>query len=55
MDQLVKPHGSDSLNPLTKPVHTVSIRPFLIASTECTQEAWDRVGGSDERRARGKS
>lgn len=28
-------------------------RPFLIARTECTQAAWDRIGGTDERRWNG--
>jgi formylglycine-generating enzyme required for sulfatase activity len=33
---------------------TVSIqKPFLLSETECTQEAWDRVGGDDRRRFTG--
>jgi len=28
---------------------TVEIEPFLICRTECTQEAWDRIGGRDDR------
>lgn len=35
---------------IEKPVHSVSIEPFLLCRTECTQEAWDRIGGYDERR-----
>ena len=31
--------------------HTVTLtRPFLISRTECTEAAWDRVGGSDHRK-----
>jgi formylglycine-generating enzyme required for sulfatase activity len=31
------------------PQHHVSIKPFLLCRTECTQEAWDRIGGEDNR------
>jgi len=31
------------------PMHRVSIEPFLICRTECTQAAWDRIGGDDDR------
>ena len=31
-------------------MHTVNLQPFLMCRTECTQEAWDRVGGSDDRK-----
>ena len=30
------------------PPHEVTIRTFLLCRTECTQTAWDRVGGIDE-------
>ncbi len=31
--------------------HNVTLtRPYLISRTECTEEAWDRVGGNDHRR-----
>ena len=43
--------GTDG-EPDEAPVHTVALTPFLIARTECTQAAWDRVGGSDERKWR---
>lgn len=32
---------------------TVQVEPFLICRTECTQEAWDRIGGKDDRRWKG--
>lgn len=35
------------------PVHRVTVRPFLLCRTQCTQEAWDRVGGFDDREWRG--
>ena len=38
-----------------KPVHQVTIQPFLLCRTECTQEAWDRIGGEDSRVWRGKT
>ncbi len=35
------------------PLHRVEIaRPFLMARTEVTQRAWDRIGGTDARRER---
>jgi len=35
--------------------HRVTLsRAFLVARTECTQRAWDRIGGDDERRWRGE-
>lgn len=37
-------------------LRSVSIRkPFLLCETECTQDAWDRVGGDDHRRVTGGS
>jgi formylglycine-generating enzyme required for sulfatase activity len=37
-----------------EPLRMVSIRkPFLFSETECTQDAWDRVGGEDRRRFKG--
>ncbi len=35
------------------PVHEVHLAPFLMCRTECTQRAWDRVGGSDDRGYKG--
>jgi formylglycine-generating enzyme required for sulfatase activity len=35
------------------PPHRVSLESFLICRTECTQEAWDRVGGNDQREWKG--
>jgi len=35
------------------PRHRVTVKPFLICRTECTQDAWDRIGGDDARRWRG--
>lgn len=32
---------------------TVTVESFLICRTECTQEAWDKVGGNDDRHWRG--
>jgi hypothetical protein len=32
---------------------TVQVEPFLICRTECSQEAWDRIGGKDDRRWKG--
>ena len=31
------------------PCHEVAVKPFLLCRTECTQEAWDRIGGEDSR------
>jgi len=40
-----------------KPVHTVTVNPFLLSQTECTQAAWDRIKRraslSDDRKWRG--
>jgi len=36
-----------------KPPHRVRIAPFLLSVTECTQAAWDSVGGVDKRRWKG--
>jgi formylglycine-generating enzyme required for sulfatase activity len=35
-------------------LHRVSVATFLLGTTECTQEAWDRVGGDDERGHKGR-
>jgi formylglycine-generating enzyme required for sulfatase activity len=36
--------------------HRVTLtRPYLLSRTECTQSAWDRVGGNDARKRRGES
>jgi len=35
------------------PLHIVTIKPFLICRTECTQVAWDRIGGNDKREWKG--
>jgi formylglycine-generating enzyme required for sulfatase activity len=35
------------------PVHTVRVPAFLLCRTECTQRAWDGLGGEDERHFRG--
>lgn len=32
---------------------TVTVESFLICRTECTQKAWDRIGGNDDRRWHG--
>jgi len=37
------------------PQHPVEIKPFLLCRTECTQFAWDEVGGNDDRRWSGKN
>ncbi|MFH1998514.1 MAG: formylglycine-generating enzyme family protein, partial [Planctomycetota bacterium] len=47
--------GSDDGSSDEKPVHRVSIKPFLLCRTECTQEAWDRIGGKDSRKWRGSN
>lgn len=31
------------------PQHEVKVEPFMICQTECTQKAWDRLDGIDER------
>ena len=31
------------------PPHRVTLKSFLICRTECTQAAWDRIGGRDSR------
>jgi formylglycine-generating enzyme required for sulfatase activity len=37
-----------------EPLRTASIpKPFLLSETECTQEAWDRMGGDDRRQFTG--
>ena len=46
--------GSDQGRPDERPIHRVRIAPFLLCRTECTQEAWDRIGGTDARVFRGK-
>ena len=33
--------------------HRVTVKSFLVCRTECTQAAWDRIGGTDDRRWRG--
>jgi formylglycine-generating enzyme required for sulfatase activity len=38
--------------PAEEPVHRVTVGPLLLARTECTQAAWDRVGGDDARKWR---
>jgi formylglycine-generating enzyme required for sulfatase activity len=39
-----------------EPFRSVSIqRPFVLCETECTQDAWDRLGGENHRRATGGS
>ncbi len=35
------------------PVHEVTVGDFLLCRTECTQEAWDKIGGNDDRFRRG--
>jgi len=45
--------GSESGCEDEKPAHTVSIKSFLICRTECTQDAWDRIGQYDEREWKG--
>jgi len=35
------------------PEHRVKIKPFLLCRTECTQEAWDKIGGNDIRQWKG--
>ncbi len=35
------------------PERRVSIKPFLLCRTECTQEAWDKIGGYDIRQSKG--
>ncbi len=41
--------GSDHGDNDEQPVHEVKLDAFLLSRTECTQRAWDRVGGSDDR------
>lgn len=36
------------------PPFKATVKPFLICRTECTQAAWDLVGGEDSRRWRGE-
>ena len=31
------------------PQHSVTVEPFLLCRTECTQRGWDRIGGDDAR------
>jgi len=31
------------------PQHRVTVKPFLLCRTQCTQKAWDLIGGSDDR------
>lgn len=35
------------------PRRRVAVKPYLICRTECTQAAWDRIGGADYRTTRG--
>jgi len=37
------------------PSHPVTVKPFLLCRTECTQDAWDRIGGDDNRSFEGGS
>ena len=41
--------GSEDGDDDEEPVHRVTVKPFLLCRTECTQAAWDRIGGEDSR------
>lgn len=41
--------GAESGGADERPVREIAAGAFLIAQTECTQDAWDRIGGTDER------
>jgi formylglycine-generating enzyme required for sulfatase activity len=41
--------GSANGEEREKPVHEVAVPAFLLCRTECTQGAWDRIGGVDHR------
>ncbi len=45
--------GDEEGWPDERPVHEVSVRGFLLSKTPCTQRAFDRVGGEDQRKTRG--
>jgi formylglycine-generating enzyme required for sulfatase activity len=47
------PMGSREGGEEEGPVRAVRVGAFLLCRTECTQAAWDRVGGADERSFRG--
>ena len=39
--------GSEDGDDDEAPVHRVTVKPFLLCRTECTQKAWDRICGED--------
>jgi len=41
--------GTNQGNPDERPVHEVTLPPFLIGRTPLTQECWDLIGGVDDR------
>ncbi|MEZ6189384.1 MAG: formylglycine-generating enzyme family protein [Planctomycetota bacterium] len=45
--------GSESGDSDEKPVARVSVRPFLLCATECTQSAWRNIKGDDPSRFKG--
>lgn len=45
-------HSNSSID--EKPVHEVTIKPFLIGKFEIRQKVWDSIGGDDGRRWRGE-
>ena len=51
--QMGSPSGEKGRNDDEEPVHTVTVKPFLICRTECTQKAWDMIDGEDQRKWKG--
>jgi len=51
--QMGSPSGEKGREDHEGPVHTVTVKPFLICRTECTQKVWDKIGGRDHRNWRG--
>jgi len=51
--QMGSPSGEKGREDDEGPVHTVKVKSFLICRTECTQKAWDKIGGKDQRNWKG--
>ena len=42
-------------SPKSGPDRKITVKPFLLCRTECTQKAWDKVGGKDMRQWKGEN
>ena len=47
------PSSDPDWNAGEAPQNRITIKPFLLCRTECTQEAWDKIGGYDIRQWKG--